>query len=209
MKGLITNQAILVTEYGAKIQRRLSIEEWTDALRDVRRIKHAYHAILSDLTSYGRKTFGDAVVAATLEQLEFEFTDANKATAIAMIPLEVRTRYKLNSEHALELSRLADEDEREKWAKICEKEKLSPLELKRSIETGRVLRMKEITEISGQNTGFPTIQSVRFSFERWERHMGERADVLSLHLDERRRILGLLEPIISLAADIEHSIPKA
>ena len=116
MNELITDAGITVTPYGCTITRILTLDEWKQAMGDVRQIKHAYHAVLSDLTAYGRDSFGDEAVADALEQLEFEWAVATKAAAIATIPLATRTQYELKSEHAFTLSRIRDKDEQLKWA---------------------------------------------------------------------------------------------
>ena len=85
MNELITDAGITVTPYGCTITRILTLDEWKQAMGDVRQIKHAYHAVLSDLTAYGRDSFGDETVADALEQLEFEWAVATKAAAIATI----------------------------------------------------------------------------------------------------------------------------
>lgn len=199
---------IELTEHGLRIRRLLSVDEWREMLKSTRRVHSIYHSVLSDLTHYGRQKFGDAIVNDTLEQLEFDLADALKAETIALVGYEQRAKYALSSEHAYVLGKLLRDDEpaREKWASDCLQHSLSAFELQKSIEAGEVVREDEIRDRSGRTDGVPTVQGVRFQFERWMRQFSEPDDVLKLPVPERRKVLEVLQPLIELAARIETSI---
>lgn len=206
MNTLISDSSITVTEHGAVINRNLSLEEWQNAMKEIRRVKHAYHAVLADLTGYGTEHFGEQTVADAMEQMEFDLDDSNKAAAISNLSLSFRTLYSLNSEHAFILSAIKDDDEREEWAKKCKEHNLTALELKRSIQAGKIMRKEDLAKASGQGAGVPTVQAVRFQFERWCRAVGDKEKILNLPKPERRQLLTTLEPIIELAAEVQLSL---
>jgi hypothetical protein len=195
-----------LTEHGLHITRTLAWDEWRELLSQARRIKKTYLSVLSDITDYGRRTFGDEPVNEALEQLEFEMSDATKAHVIALVGIAQRTKYDLTSEHAYVLGHLLDSPgERDKWAALCHQHTLTAFELKKSIEKGAVTREAEILANSGHGDGIPSVQAIRFQFEKWQRQFPDRAHILKLPKPERRKILDLLTPIVELAASLETS----
>ena len=206
--SFLSNGTCTATPHGLIIHRPLSKPEWMRLIKTLRDIKCSYLSYLADATRHGIEQFGREEVAQELEQLEFDLQDATKADAIAMIPLELRTKHGLSSEHSFILATCLDDDrERAKWAATVAREKLDPYELKSSIKAGRILRRAEIGEASGGGSGgIQTVQSVRFTYERWLRAAGDKNAILSKPAETRREILRQLEPMVELAAEIEQSL---
>lgn len=206
--SIISNGYLTVTEFGLQIHRPLTWAEWQHMMKSLRTIKLAYGSALADLTAHGRQQFGDERVAGAMEQLEFDLSDANKAFAIAEIPLETRTVHRLTSEHAYILATCLEDlpGLREKWAAICAEHKLTAHELKHSIATGKVTRRDEIQAQHGTGPGINTLQSISFSLQRWEKSSGGEERILKLPEPEREKALQLLRPFVELAAKIEASI---
>ena len=200
-----TGTPATITRMGIRLDGDLTKEEWVNLLTSLQCVKHAYHNTLADVLNYGRKKFGQEAVTQCLEQLEFELADVTKADAIGKLDYDFRLAYPLTSEHYFVLSHL-EEPARSKWAKIAEKQKLSALELKRSIEAGKVLRLAEIQANSGQSTGINTIQGVVFRMQQWQQSMGGTEKILHLPIPERQNLLTLLTPAIELAAKLEQSL---
>lgn len=184
----------------------MTYDQWNSVLRAIHSVKTAYHCILADHINYGREHFGVAEVSVALEQAEFDLADVTKADAIGQLTLDFRGRHQLTSEHYFILSKVESFKERTRWAQIAEREKLSPLELKRSIEAGRILHNDQIQNTSGQGSGINTIQGVIFKMQQWEREMGGVHNIVSLPVEERRNLLELLTPTIALASAIEESL---
>jgi hypothetical protein len=204
--SLISTTGITLTEHGLQITRQLDWTEWRNLLAQARRIKKTYLSVLSDITDYGRKTFGDEPVNEALEQLEFEMADATKAHYIALIDHDQRAKFNLTSEHAYVLGHLLEtEDERAKWAALCKCHSLTAFELKKSIGKGEIVREHEIRDASGHGDGIPSVQAIRFQFEKWQRQFPDRGMILKLPKPDRRKILELLTPIVDLAASIKTS----
>ena len=198
---------INITAHGIQINRMLNLDEWRELLGQTRRVKTGYLSILADITDYGRSHFGDDTVNEALEQLEFEMSDATKSDVIAMIGYARRENHNLTSEHAYVLGHLLHTPEDwDKWASLCHEHHLTAFELKKSIEAGEVTRLADITERSGHSTGIPSVQAIRFQFERWKRQFPDNDAMLKLPQPERLKILELLGPIVELAASIETSI---
>ena len=203
--SLPSGKSFHLTRCGVRIDGELDFTEWRELLASLQAVKHAYHCTLADVIAYGRERFGDADVASSLEQLEFELVDVTKAEAIGMLAYTFREKHHLTSEHYFVLSRVT-EPERTKWAKIAVKQHLTALELKRSIECGKILRIEDIQAQSGQGTGITTIQGVVFRMQQWEKSMGGPDRILALPIPDRQNLLKLLTPAVELAAMIEQSL---
>lgn len=203
---LTSGQNLKFTPQGLDIQGDMTLEQWTELLATIHSVKSAYHCILADHINYGRDRFGTSQVALALEQAEFELADVTKADSIGQLTLDFRQTHSLNSEHYFILSKLPSDAERNRWASLAAKEKLSPLELKRSIEAGRLLRSSQIQNASGQGTGINTIQGAVFKMQQWQRDMGGSDKIVTLPSADRRNLLELLTPMITLAAAIEESL---
>ena len=209
MKTILDPQStagVQITEHGLRFTRLVSFDEWQEVMRSIKRVKRSYLCIFADAAAYGRKTFGDEAVNETIEQLEFDLQDAVKAHSISLISLDERNQYNLSPEHAYVLgTKLDDPKERTRWAALCEKHGLTAHELKRSIEAGKIIRAADMKEAAGHTGGIPTIQGVRFHFERWRRNQGAE-EILRLPVEDRRKTLETLAPIVELAAAIEASL---
>jgi hypothetical protein len=207
--SLTTGQNIRFTPQGLIIDGEMTLEQWTEFLNTIHSIKSAYHCVLADHLNYGRNKFGIAAVAIALEQAEFDLADVLKAEAIGQLDFDFRDTHQLNSEHYFILSKLSDDKDRTRWAKITAKEKLTPLELKRSIESGKVLRAEQIQDTSGQGSGLLTIQGALFKMQQWHVKMGGTESILKLPHQDRQDLLKLLTPAIELAAALEESLDNA
>lgn len=184
----------------------MTYDQWSELLRTIHSVKSAFHCVLADHINYGREHFGVAQVAIALEQAEFDLADVTKADSIGQLTLDFREKHKLNSEHYFVLSKIEAERERERWASIAQRENLSPLELKRSVDAGKILHAKQIAASSGQGSGINTIQGAIFKMQQWEREMGGIDKITQLPMPEKKALLELLEPMIQLAASLEQSL---
>lgn len=198
--------SLQVLHHGLAINGDMSLDQWKNVLGTLQSVKSSYHCVLADHLQYGRQKFGDAEIVTALQQAEFDLADVMKADAIGQLTLDFRGKFALNSEHFFVLSKVENPKERTRWAQIAEREKLSPLELKRSIEAGKILKLSSIQNHSGQGSGINTIQGAVFRVQQWEREMGGKEKLLKLPKNDRKSLLDLLTPIISLAAEIEESL---
>jgi hypothetical protein len=192
--------------HGLAINGDMSFEQWKSLLQTIQLLKSSYHCVLADHVQYGRTKFGLAEVSVALEQAEFDMADLIKADAIGQLTLDFRGKFSLTAEHFFVLSKVEVEKEQSRWAQIAEREKLSPLELKRSIDAGKILRLSNIQKESGQGSGIPTIQGAVFRFQQWEREIGGKDKLLKLPSADRKQLLDLLTPVVALAASIQESL---
>lgn len=206
--SLTTGQHINFTPHGIDIVGEMTLPQWTEILNTLHAVKGAYHCALADVIHYGHEKFGEAEVAQALNQAEFEMNDVVKATNIGQLSLKFRQYFRLSSEHYFVLSKLTEPKEQAKWGQIAMSEKLTALELKRSIEGGKLIRTSTIQQNSGQGSGINTIQGAVFKMSQWEKAMGGINNIVKLPKEERRKLLDLLLPTITLAAAIEGSLSE-
>ena len=181
--------SIEITEHGAIITGSLSEKEWVNAMRTMRDVNRNYLKALGDIISYGTRAFGENVVGQHIEQLEFDFKKA----------------YPLTPEHFYTLSKLKNDEQREKWAKLCVEHKLNALDLKRSIEAGEVITNENVGKTSGLGSGITTIEGSVFQFSQWKKSVGEDT-ILTWEQERRIELLNKLEPIIDLATKIHDTL---
>lgn len=166
----------------------MTLDQYTELLQGWKTVREVWDIGLADILDYGKRRFGQERVEELLAQLHFDLADKLRAYAIGQIPLDLRTD-ELTSEHLYVLGRIEDKAERGKWLAICGKEGLTSLELKKSIEGGRVIRSATLNEQQGGRSGLNSIQGVRHWFEDWERKVGGEKKIFEMSLDSRRDLL--------------------
>jgi hypothetical protein len=206
--SLTNGQNIKFTPQGITITGDMTLPQWTEFLHAIRSVNSAYHCALADAINYGREHFGDDAVAVAVEQVEFDLADVAKASNIGTLPLSFRQKYHLSSEHYFVLSRIEDPAMQDTWAATAIKHGLTALELKRSIEAGSVVRAKQIGNVSGQGSGFNTIQGICFRLQQWEKSMGGVANIAKLTADELRQLADMLTPTLELVQAIADAIEE-
>ena len=179
---------------------QMPFQQWQNALAAWRQIGQAYHFGLADLLSYGVTEYGRARVDDSLAQMEFDLADANKAFAIASFSPGQR-RVGLSSEHYFVISRQPglSERQRTRWLDNAVKHKLTALNLRRSIEAGKVLTPEEMDERSGRNSGIPNIYAARFQFDLWKRAIETNHPISDWGAEEAQAWLTVMEPVLTLA----------
>lgn len=202
------NARIILTPTGVRIEGKLSFEEWQRAVFMWKKIFSTFHVGFSDIVTYGRKEFGDNEVDQTLEAFHFDMADILKSYAIGQLPLDLRDE-SLTGEHYYILARQLPNATKEqgRWAAIAKKEHLTPIELKRSIEKGDVVKQKDIERESGQNSGIPNIEGLAMTFQRWMKQAGGEQKILDQPPEWKEHFLEEVEPIIDMAEKIEATLP--
>lgn len=200
---------IILTPTGVEIEGQLSFEEWQRAVFTWKKIFEAFHVGFSDIVSYGRKEFGDAKVDETLEAFHFDMSDILKCYAIGQLPLDLRNE-SLTGEHYYILAKGLPNATKEqgRWAALALKEHLTPIELKRSIEKGAVVKQKDIERESGQNSGIPNIEGLAMTFQRWMKQAGGEQKILEQPAEWKEHFLQEVDPILALAEKIEATLPN-
>jgi len=187
------NRMMEFTKTGIRFSGDLTLEQWQETVALWRTVRLTYFTGLADIIAYGKEKFGEEKVKETLAQYEFDLNDELKALSIGQLPLVLRSGA-LSEEHYYVLGKFLDNDEdRAKWVKLVEENKLTAYELQRSIEAGNVVNGDDLKSKQGRNSGFLTIHSLSARFEVWERNVGGEAAILSMDEINRRALLKELE----------------
>lgn len=198
-----------ITETGLRITGVLSKEACVEILRRLRRIRGIYHSALADVMMHARTHHGEDFVNEALQQLEFDFIEVQKAEGIQHVPLTLRDRFNLTSEHAYELGRAFPDDiaSQEEWAEKAREHDLSALALKRSIATGEIRTEEEIQHHSGKSSGITVINGlITTTFKRWVNQVGGREKILDWDPETKQEFLDEVKELVDLAAEVKHSL---
>lgn len=131
---------VRITPTGLVFEKALNVEQWKEVGRWLQSTRRAQTWLDADWLSYGQQNFDQDEVTEAVDQLEFNFGPKTEAfLALGAVPIE-RRRPGLTAAHYLELQKLRTVKEQDKWAKLAEAEKLTPNDLKRSIQAGEVTR---------------------------------------------------------------------
>jgi hypothetical protein len=193
-----------ITRHGLSITHDLSMEQWRSMIERLRLVKECYHTALSDAIRYGRTRFGNDIVDQTIEQLQFPFADITHAESIGEVPRLLRETYSLTAEHYYILGLLfpGDTTSQEMWAQRTVEHHLSPIALRRSIETGQILTDEALKQRTGNGSGIHVLQAVSLPFTRWTRSIGGLDGVKKLKRTDQIAILDELTPIVEFALEL-------
>jgi hypothetical protein len=193
---------VRMTANGLVFDRPLTIEQWKEVGQMLKKAQKATLWWQADWMEYGKRSYEETDFDQAVSQLEFDFV-GNKFDMLinlAAVPLE-RRRPGLSAQHYLFLTKLPTMKEQDKWAKVAEVEKLTPMDLKRSIAQGEVVRGSE--ERQG---GVNTIQEVVRSFLQWHRQVEARDPIENWPKEKHKELFAEIKPIVSLVDFLENQI---
>jgi hypothetical protein len=193
-----------ITALGLEVTEDLTLDEIKALLVAFKGMDSACALNLADLLSYGKKMYGGEQMEMLLETVEFDYVTARKAISLADIPVGLR-HVDLEKEHYFVVAALEYVDQ-VRWLDLAIKEKLSALELQRSIEAGRILRKADIAAMSGSGSGVFTYQGILTSFDRWCRKVGGDEKILSWDAEQKRRWLTDMSAVLQLAGKVQRSL---
>jgi hypothetical protein len=195
---------VRITALGLEVVQDMTLEQVRELLLAFKNMDSVCALNLSDLLAYGHKTFGAEQMELLLEEVSFDYSVARKAISLMDIPAGLR-HVKLNKEHYFVVSALTYV-EQAKWLKLTIEEDLTPLELKRSIEAGLLLRKGDISDLSGSNSGISTYQAVITGFERWCKKVGGTEKITAWADEHKRRWLQDMSSVVSLIETVRKSL---
>jgi hypothetical protein len=191
-----------------------SQEEWEQIGRYVHAARGSSLRWMADWRMEGRRQFGDEIVESAEKALQLEFKDLRAAEALEA--LEGARSEMLSDEHHLALSKSIDglgkareewREQAQKWLRIAEEEGLSPLELKKSIKAGEIVRdeASKPGAASAGSTGVLTLESISMDFLRWLRRSEEDGFPTNWTPNQLARVKGLLNDMAAAhrAASVE------
>lgn len=162
---------------------------------------------MADWRMEGRRHFGDAIVADAERQLEFEFKDLRAAEALEKLDgAEVSAP---SDAHAFVAAKLCKNSyEATDWLEKAREEKLTPLELQKSIKAGQIVREtapeeKPRLNANDRSVGLVTIEGVHMQFNLWLRKVTED-DGFPGEWDARR--LGMVRDLLAPIAAIHREV---
>lgn len=195
-----------ITNRGVVVRGELTWEEWRLALLLLLWIRNQFHTAACDLIGHGRRQYGDVLVDESLGQMQFPLNDAKRAEAIGKVPVGARPDgIAPEYLYVTGAAGLPPEKARE-WLQTACDEKLSALELKRSIEVGHVQRTSDTPAGKGSNAGIVTIENIRMLFVQWRRENGER--ILNGPIETQQRLLDEMQPLVELIDQLRHHLSK-
>jgi hypothetical protein len=182
-----------VTDRGMVIRGAFTYGEWRAALYGMVKLREVFHSAVADVVAYGRSEFGDVLVEEACGQMQLPLNDIKRSDAIAKIPWGARDEA-LTQEHLYVAGAAPDlrPEERRVWLETAVAEKLSPVELKRSIEIGKVQHAERTPAGRGAGSGIVNIQAIRAFFLQWKRANFEV--IRAGPLDTQQRLLEALRP---------------
>ena len=183
-----------------------SQEEWEQIGRYVHAARGSSLRWMADWRMEGRRQFGDEVVAQAERQLEFEFKDLRAAEALER--LDGVHPSAPSDAHAFVAAKLCENSyDAQEWLERARTEKLSPVELQKSIKAGEIVRdeTSKPGAASAGSTGVLTLESISMDFLRWLRRSEEDGFPTNWTPNQLARVKGLLNDMAAAhrAASVE------
>ena len=193
---------VRMTANGLVFDKALTIEQWKEVGRMLKAARTATLWWEADWMQYGKASYEETDWDEAVDQLEVDFVGGkyDLLMSLAAVPLE-RRRPGLSAQHYLFLTKLPTVKEQDKWAKVAEVEKLTPMDLKRSIAQGEVVRGSE--ERQG---GVNTIQEVVRSFSEWHRQVESRDPIENWSKEKHRELLAEMKAIVDLVKFLQNEV---
>ena len=193
---------VRMTANGLVFDKPLTIEQWKEVGRMLKAARTATLWWEADWMQYGKASYEETDWDEAVDQLEFDFVGGKHDLLmnLAAVPLE-RRRPGLSAQHYLFLTKLPTVKEQDKWAKVAEVEKLTPMDLKRSIAQGEVVRGSE--ERQG---GVNTIQEVVRSFSEWHRQVESRDPIENWSKEKHKELLAEMKAIVDLVKFLQNEV---
>ena len=181
-------------------------EEWEQIGRYVHAARGSSLRWMADWRMEGRRQFGDEVVAEAERQLEFEFKDLRAAEALER--LDGVHPSAPSDAHAFVAAKLCENSyDAQEWLERARTEKLSPVELQKSIKAGEIVRdeTSKPGAASAGSTGVLTLESISMDFLRWLRRSEEDGFPTNWTPNQLARVKGLLNDMAAAhrAASVE------
>lgn len=156
------------TSVSAEIDPSATLEECMQMLRTLITCQDSIQFWIGDMLNEMDHRFGDKFTeAAKITGLDIG-TLANYSSVSYCVQKSLRNE-KLEWSYHKEISRLEPKDQK-KWLGLAEKEGLKVRELRESIRQNKVVRMNQIADQSGVNSGLKTPHGAIMQLSMWERH---------------------------------------
>ena len=155
---------------GLSVPADAQLADFENAVRVLTQVGTISRIALGDLLTEAAKKGFEEQLTLVFEEVGLSPVEVGKVLAISSVPRSLRSE-SLNEEHYFVVSKLTLPDQT-KWLAAAVKHHLNPLELKRSIEAGRVIKREEINELSGRGSGIVNYHGIVNQWERWGNNIG-------------------------------------
>ncbi len=134
-------------------------------------------------------------------------SDADQLLVTALLPAHLRKQPRIPGHYVLaEKARLSDISEKARWLDHARKHNLSPLELTRSINAGRIVRLADSPSAMSSGSGIITIQSIRADFLAWARNSAEL--ILNGEPATMEAFLEEFAPMLDFVTEVEDALAE-
>jgi hypothetical protein len=196
-------KVIRFTQTGVDIPEDLTFQEWYTVLQSVKWHHKKLAIAFADVIQYGNKHFGNDKVSESLEQLEFELPFVKSALAINSVPPEFR-HPGLSAEHYVAIAKSdLSKKEKQKWAELADKLKLTATQLRLSMAQGEVI---DTAATRAMNTGIITIPGIRQEFDVWLHRVGGFEGVQKMDINTKEDIYEELVPVVEFALKLSDDL---
>jgi hypothetical protein len=192
--ALLSNDCSLKWEgNGLSIPEGAQLPDYENAIRIVAKLGKISRIALGDILSDAAKKGITDQLTMVFEEIGISPVDVGKSLAISNVPRSLRHE-NLNEEHYFVVSKLSLSDQT-KWLNEALKHKLNALEMKRSIDAGRVIKRDELNELSGRGSGIVNYHGIVNEWERWRNKVGGVDGIKSWPTDVLTRWVSEIKPV--------------
>jgi hypothetical protein len=200
-----------ITDFGIEFVGKMDFDQWRELMHALKKLREVWDLCAGTAVRYGLKNFGREKVEETLSQCEFDHLTAMRSLALGQLELEFSDFTGLSAEHYFVLTMAFPGEDQEKeigrWAALANKNNMSPVLLKRSIEAGKVLDPDEAASASGRGSGgLGFLEGLGFAFNQWQRRIGGKQAIMDLDRDSKVRWLDSVKPVVELAKEVEGTL---
>ncbi len=197
MQVEIAGASFTLTPTALIIPDGTSEEQSIAIIKHLKRFQDVLQFGIGDWMAYHRKNFGDESTAAAVEQMEMDLGECQKALNISCVDQRARDS-RLSPAHHYVIGLYAQKNsltlkQQKDWIITAINEDLSPMELRHSIEAGKVIH-----EVKDKTSGVVAIEGIRSQFTRWLRQATTSRPIDTWTAEEKHRLLEEITPILEL-----------
>jgi hypothetical protein len=200
--ALFTNECQLRWEdNGLTIAPDAQLADFEHAVRVLARVGKISRIALGDLLTEASKKGLEEQLTIVFEEVGLTPVEVGKSLAIAAVPRSLRSE-ELSEEHYFVVSKLSLADQT-KWLDAAIKHGLNALEMKRSIEAGRILKRDEINDLSGRGSGIINYHGIVNQWDRWANKIGGVTGMTEWPIETLRRWREEVDSVAEMIAKVD------
>lgn len=194
---------VQLTDTGCVFDPEITREEWREGLRTIKEIRGRADLIIADYVKFGELQWGRDAVLEAMQQLEFQMPEVRRLMDINSVPAEIR-KPNLTPDHYVILGR-ADIPlkQKAKWAGVASEQRLTPTQLKASIEAGEVVDVQAARQMSH---GVISVHGIHQEFTIWLKRVGGIEGLLALDQENRMEVWRQLDRIVEVGLKLRESL---